>query len=65
MRVEVAYPRLYGADDVVSSPPSRPEIRRLVRGRRVEAVEWAELVRTLLLLIADYDFDRRVLGRDM
>jgi hypothetical protein len=44
--------------DRVLSPSSRPEIKRFVRGRRVEAVEWAELVRTLLLLIAVDDKSR-------
>jgi hypothetical protein len=37
---------------VVSSPSSRPEIRRFVRGRKDEV--WSELARTLLELIADY-----------
>lgn len=37
----------------VSSPSSRPEIRRRVRGLRVEALELVELARTLLALIAD------------
>lgn len=51
LRAELAVPRLY-ADDSVSSSPSNPEIRRLVRGRRVEAVALAELIRTLLVDIA-------------
>lgn len=34
----------------MSSPSSRPDISRLVRGLSVEAEEWAELLRTLLLL---------------
>lgn len=36
----------------VSLPSSRPDIRRVVRGLRVEAVEWAELARALLWLIS-------------
>jgi hypothetical protein len=39
---------------LVSSPSSKPEINRFVRGRRVEEVAWAEFVRTLLELIANY-----------
>lgn len=38
----------------VSSPSSSPDMRRFVRGLRVEAVEWVELFRTLLLVMADY-----------
>lgn len=38
---------------LVSSPSSRPEIRRLVLGLRVDALEWVELARTLLALMSD------------
>lgn len=37
---------------VDSSRSSRPDIRRLVRGRSVEAEEWAELARALLWLMS-------------
>ena len=38
----------------VSSPSSSPDMSRFVRGLKVEAVEWVELFRTLLLVMANY-----------
>lgn len=43
---------LGGSKVVDSSRSSRPDIRRLVRGRSVEAEEWAELARALLWLMS-------------
>lgn len=44
----------WSGSKLVSSPSSRPDIRRLPRGRKLEEEAWAELVRTLLALIANY-----------